>query len=233
MLLLFLWYFSDMQTCLFYILIAFFQKNKITKNTIYYNSPDTIIANKQQSQPSPNLPRSFRFVHYPPLFLLSLTFIPSFSSVLTLIGFCDARGRVVNRWVHIRLLSPENHMNFSDTSWRLQSSSETYLIYWYFSFLNQLSFLSTVLCILYDKLLLLFNFYLIISYLIQFSTLILSHFTSFIRTNSSLKVDLSSVQLLSPIIPHQQSRVQFVIRLYIYWLFINHPSGYPISDQLL
>ena len=52
-------------------------------------------------------------------------------------------------------------------------------------------------------------------------------------TYSSSSADLSSVQLLSPIIPHQQIRVNFVIRYYIYWLFYRPPSRYPISDQLL
>ena len=39
--------------------------------------------------------------------------------------------------------------------------------------------------------------------------------------------------MLSPIIPHQKKRVDFMIRLYIYWLLRHHPSGYPTSDQLL
>ena len=43
-----------------------------------------------------------------------------------------------------------------------------------------------------------------------------------IITYSSSSEDLSSVQLSSPIIPHQNSRIFFFIRLYIYWLF-HHP----------
>ena len=97
-----------------YIYSAFwlflFQMSKITKNTINYNSQDTIIANKQQSQPSTNPPRSFIFVHSLSLFLLSITFLPFFSSFSALIWFCDAIDTIINWWVHIRLQSPENRI---------------------------------------------------------------------------------------------------------------------------
>ena len=56
--------------------------------------------------------------------------------------------------------------------------------------------------------------------------------TPHIRPHYSSFSDLSSVQLLLPIIPDQQSRVRFFIRFYIYWLFCHSPSGYPISDQV-
>ena len=59
----------------------------ITKNKIDYNYQDTIISNKQQSQPSLNMPCSFRFVHSIPLFLLSLTFLLYVSSFPPFIGF--------------------------------------------------------------------------------------------------------------------------------------------------
>ena len=62
---------------------------------------DTIIANKKQSQLSWNLSRSFRFVHSLYLFLLSLPFLPSFSSVPPFIWLRDTRGTVANRWVDI------------------------------------------------------------------------------------------------------------------------------------
>ena len=58
-----------------------------------------------------------------------------------------------------------------------------------------------------------------------------SHATPHNISYSSLSADLSVVGLLSPIIPHQQSKVYFVIRLYIYWLF-RHPHQdtlYPIN----
>ena len=60
----------------------------------------------------------------------------------------------------------------------------------------------------------------------------LSHITPISRPYSSSSVDLSSVQLLSPIISHQQIRVNLFIGIYIYWLLCHYPSGYPISDQL-
>ena len=52
------------------------------------------------------------------------------------------------------------------------------------------------------------------------------------RPCSSSSEYLSSVQLLPTIISHQQIRVHFLIKLYIYWLFRHPPSGYPISYQL-
>ena len=102
----------------------------------------------------------------------------------------------------------------------------------YFPFFVRLSSLSTVLWIFSDKVLLIFTFYLIIAYFNQFSTFSSSHVTTISRPYSSSSADLSSVQLSSSIIPHQQSRLYFVIRLYIYWLFHHPLPGYPISDQL-
>ena len=52
------------------------------------------------------------------------------------------------------------------------------------------------------------------------------------RPYYSSSADPISVQLSSPIIPHNNSRVYFFIGLYISWLFRHPPSGYPISDQL-
>ena len=86
---------SDILTRLIYILVVFFQTIKITKNTINQNYQDTITANKQQSQPSPNPLQSFQLIHSLPLLIISLTFLPFLSSFPTLIGLCDARGTVI------------------------------------------------------------------------------------------------------------------------------------------
>ena len=102
----------------------------------------------------------------------------------------------------------------------------------YFPFFTLLSYLSTVLWRFSDKVLLIFTFCLIISYFTQSSPFNSSHFTTISRPYSSSSSDLSSVQLSSSIIPHQQSRLYFVIRLYIYWLFYHFLPGYPISDKL-
>ena len=83
--------FSDMLTLLFSILIVLFQMIKFKNNMKDYNSIDTVIANKQQYQLSLNPPRSFRFIHSFPLFLLSLPFFHSFSPVPPFIGSNDAR----------------------------------------------------------------------------------------------------------------------------------------------
>ena len=73
-----------------------------------------------------------------------------------------------------------------------------------------------------------------ISYQLSPSPITSAYFCSFLshhpphQTISSSSEDLSSIQFLSPIIPHQQSRVNFFIRLYVYWLLRHPPSGYPV-----
>ena len=80
---------------------------------------------------------------------------------------------------------------------------------------------------------LIFTFYIITAYFNQFSPFSSSRVTAISRPCSSSSADLSSVQLQSPIIPHHKSRVNFVIRIYINYLFHRPPSGYHISYQFL
>ena len=81
---------------------------------IHCNYWHTIIANKQQYQPSPNPPRSFWFFHSLPLFIS-----PSIYSLLLFITSIDfflwhkRYGRLTVK-THIFLWFPENHMHFSE-----------------------------------------------------------------------------------------------------------------------